>query len=199
MSEVRMPELAKTMPDLGVFAQVGSDATRRLCEQGQCVTNALSAWQSEVSRFLTRRMDRNKEAMARVAKGPNFPEVLAIQAQWMQEATDDYLKEMSKLMEVNSKIMSGILGSVGEVEAATPKTTASPEAQAASKTPASPEASVAPETPASPEVRSAPETPPSPGERSTLQTPTSPETRSPPATRSSPTKATARAEDQPSR
>ena len=54
MSEVRMPELAKTMADLGAFAQVGSDATRRLCEQGQCVTNALSAWQSEVSRFLTR-------------------------------------------------------------------------------------------------------------------------------------------------
>ena len=47
MSEVRMPELAKTMADLGAFAQVGSDATRRLCEQGQCVTNALSAWQSE--------------------------------------------------------------------------------------------------------------------------------------------------------
>jgi hypothetical protein len=34
----------------------------------------------------------------------------------VQETADDYLKEMSKLMEVNSRTMGGLLGSFGRFE-----------------------------------------------------------------------------------
>ena len=110
MNEVRKSELAETMPDLSAsFVQVSSDATRRLCEQ------TLSDLNTEVSQFVTHRVARNGEAMGRLTKCQSFPEAFAIQAQWVQDAADDYLKEMSKLMAANSRIMSGLLGSVGQV------------------------------------------------------------------------------------
>jgi hypothetical protein len=116
MNEVRKPELAETMPDLSApFVQVSSDATRRLCEQGQSVAKTISDLNTEVSQFVTHRVARNGETMGRLTKCQNFPEAFAIQAQWVQDAADDYLKEMSKLMMANSRIMSGLLGSVGQV------------------------------------------------------------------------------------
>ena len=117
MNEVRKPELAETISGLtGPFAQVSSDATRRLCEQGQSVAKTISEWNTEVSHFLTHRVARNGEALGRMTNCQNFPEVCAMQAQWVQDAADDYLKEMSKLMEVNNRIMTGLLGSVGQAE-----------------------------------------------------------------------------------
>ena len=111
MNEVRKSELAETMPDLSAsFVQVSSDATRRLCEQGQSVAKTLSDLNTEVSQFVTHRVARNGEAMGRLTKCQSIPE-----AQWVQDAADDYLKEMSKLMVANSRIMSGLLGSVGQV------------------------------------------------------------------------------------
>jgi hypothetical protein len=44
-----------------------------------------------------------------MARCQNGSDVFAIQAQWLQDTADDYLKEMSKLMEVNSRIMCGLL------------------------------------------------------------------------------------------
>jgi Phasin protein len=116
MNEVRKPELAETMPDLSTsFVQVSSDATRRFCEQGQSVAKTINDLNTEVSQFVTHRVARNGEAMGRLTKCQSFPEAFAIQAEWVQDAADDYLKEMSKLMVANSRIMSGLLGSVGQV------------------------------------------------------------------------------------
>jgi hypothetical protein len=188
MNEVRKSEVAGTMPDIGVsFVQVSSDATRRLCEQGQSVAQTISEWNNEVSHFLTNRAARNGEAIGRMTKCQNLLDAFAVQAQWVQDTADDYLKEMSKLLEVNSKIMSGMFGSVGQAEM-----------PSAAGIPASPEARSALETP---EARSASETPPSPEARSSSETLASPEvrlgpeTRTQPATRLSPARSTAKAED----
>jgi hypothetical protein len=117
MNEVRKPELAEAISGLtGPFAQASSDATRRLCEQGQSVAKTITEWNTDVSHFLIHRVARNGEALGRITKCQNFPEVFAIQAQWVQDAADDYMKEVSKLMELNSRIMSGLLGSVGQAE-----------------------------------------------------------------------------------
>jgi hypothetical protein len=179
MNEVRKSEFAGTMPDFGVpFVQLSSDATRRLCEQGQSVAKTISEWNSEAGRFLTHRAARNSEALGRATRCQNFPEVFAIQAQWVQDAADDYLSEMSKLMEVNSRLMKGMFGSLGQVAMpSTAETPASPEAPSAIETPASPEARSASETLASPEVR------------------LGPETRTQPTTRLSSARAPAKAED----
>ena len=167
------------MPDLGAsFVQVSSDATRRLCEQGQSVAKTIGEWNTEVSHFFSHRVARNGEVLGRTRKCQNFPEVFAIQSEWVRDAADDYLKEVSKLMEVNSRVMSGLLRSVGQVgmpSAAEMPT--SPVAHSAFEAPVSPEARSASETHASPEVR------------------LGPETRFQPATRSSPARSTAKAED----
>ena len=116
MNEVRKPELTETMPDLSTsFVQVSSDATRRLCEQGQSVAKTISDLNTEVAQFVTHRVARNGEAMGRLTRCQSFPEAFAAQAQWVQDAADDYLKEMSKLMLANSRIMGGLLGSTGQV------------------------------------------------------------------------------------
>ena len=179
MSEVRKPEFAEAISSLaGPFAQVSSDATRRLCEQGQSVAKTISEWNTEVNHFLSHRVAQNGETLGRMTKCQNLPEVFAIQAQWVREAADDYLKEMSKLMEANSRIMSGMLGSLGQVGMpSSGEMPASPVAHSAFETPASPDARTASETLASPEVR------------------LGPETRTQPPPRLSPARSTAKAED----
>ena len=117
MNEVRKPALMEGMPDLSAsFVQVSSDATRRLCEHGQSVAKKFSEWNAEVSHFLSQRVARNSDAMGRMAKCQSYPEVCTIQAQWVQEAADDYMKQISKLMDANSRIMGGLLGSFRQFE-----------------------------------------------------------------------------------
>jgi hypothetical protein len=152
MSEVRKPEFAEAISSLaGPFAQVSSDATRRLCEQGQSAVNTISERNTEVSRFLSHRVAQNGETLGRITKCQNFPEVFAIQAQWVREAADDYLKEMSKLMEANSRIMSGMLGSLGQVGMPSAAV-----ARSASEAHASPEVRLGPETRFQPATRPSP-------------------------------------------
>jgi Phasin protein len=168
-------EFAGTMPDFGVsFVQASSDATRRFCEQGQSVAKTIGEWNTEVNHFFSHRVARNGETLERMTKCQNLPEVFAIQALWVREAADDYLKEMSKLMEANSRIMSEMLGSVGQV--GMPSAAGMP-AHSPFETRVSPEARSASETLALPEVR------------------LGPETRTQPATRLSPARSIAKAED----
>ena len=111
VNEVRKSEFA----DFGAsLAQASSDATRKFCEQGQSVANTISELNAEASQFLTHRATRNSETMGRIAKCQSLPEILASQAQWVQETTDDYMKQMSKLMEINSRIIGGLFGSFGQ-------------------------------------------------------------------------------------
>ena len=153
MNEVRKPELAEAISHLaGPFAQASSDATRRLCEQGQSVAKTISEWNTEVSHFLNHRVARNGEALGRMTKCQNFPEVFAIQTEWVRDAADDYLRELSKLMEINSRIMGSLMGSIGQVA----EMPTSPAAHAAFETPASPEVRLGPETRFQPATRSSP-------------------------------------------
>jgi hypothetical protein len=127
MNEVGKPGLA----ELGTsFVQASSEATRRFCEQGQTIAKTMNELNTEVSQFLSHRVARNNETMARMAKCQNFPQVFATEAQWAQDATDDYLREVGKLMEVNGRIMSDLLGSVG-LQTATPPSTARASMRAA--------------------------------------------------------------------
>jgi Phasin protein len=117
MNEVKKREFAETISGLtGPFAQASSDAARRFCEQGQTFAKTMAEWNTEWNQFLSHRAARNGEALGRMTKCQNFSEVFAIQSEWVRDAADDYLKEMSKLMEANSRIMSGLLGSVGKFE-----------------------------------------------------------------------------------
>jgi hypothetical protein len=112
MDDMNTQALVEVIPELGKsFAQASSNATRRLCEQSESFAKTLGEWNAEVSHFVTHRARRNSEAMTRMVKCQNGSDAFAIQAQWLQDAADDYLKEMSKLMEVSSRIWCGALKS----------------------------------------------------------------------------------------
>src|SRR5690349_17635301 len=114
MNEVRKAEFA----ELGAsFAQVSSEAARRLCEQSQSMAQTFTEWNVEISQFISHRAARNSETLRRITQCQNPPDVFGMQAQWFQDATEDYLREIGKLTEVNSKIMGGWLGLIGKAEA----------------------------------------------------------------------------------
>ena len=123
MNEVRMPDFGAS------FAQVSSEATRRLCEQGQSVVQTMNEWNGEISQFLSHRATRNRETLKRITQCQNVPDIFDIQARWLQDATEDYLREIGKVTEFNSKIMGGLLGSIGKSEAPVPFETRTPPAR----------------------------------------------------------------------
>ena len=112
MNEVSKPELAGPVPDLTSFTQASSEATRRLCEHGQSIAKTISEWNTEVGHFVSHRATRTSEATARMAQCQGFPEIFVVQTQWWRDAADDYLKQGSKLAELNSKIIGRLLESV---------------------------------------------------------------------------------------
>ncbi len=115
MDDVGKSDRAGVIPDFTAsLTQITSDATRRFSEQSETVTHTMSEWNTEVSHFLSRRVARDGETIGRMTKCQNLPEVFAIQAQWVQDIADDYLKEMSKLMEVNGKLVSSLMRSAGQ-------------------------------------------------------------------------------------
>jgi hypothetical protein len=50
--------------------------------------------------------------MLRLAGCQSFPKILVIHSQWWQGAVDDYLKQASKLTDLNSKIIGSLIGPV---------------------------------------------------------------------------------------
>jgi hypothetical protein len=117
MNEVKISPLAETIPDVGAsLAQASSNATRRLCEHGQSVAQAIGEWNTEVSHFLSRRAARNTETVQSLVKCQSFVDIYAIQAQWLRDAVGDYLEQTSKLIGLNHKFLSDLPESVSKLE-----------------------------------------------------------------------------------
>jgi hypothetical protein len=117
MNEVGRPALAEMIPDVGAsLAQVSSNASRRLCEQGQSVAQAISEWNAEVSHFLSYRGARSVEAMRSFAECQNFVDICNFQAQWLRDAADDYLKQTNKMIELNNRLMTNFLKSASQLD-----------------------------------------------------------------------------------
>jgi hypothetical protein len=111
MDDFRNPEVANFGASV---AQLGADATRRACEQGQSFAKAFCDWNTEMGQFLSHRMAQNLDAITRTTKCGNWQDAFSIQSEWLRCATDDYAKQIGKLMEVNRKIVSDVLRPVQE-------------------------------------------------------------------------------------
>jgi hypothetical protein len=117
MSDVRKSEKIEVALGLGSSVmQASSEATRRLLAQGQTFVGAMVEWNSEISQFFSRRIARNSEAFTRLTKCQGFPDAFAIQAQWIQDAADDYSKEIQKFIEVNGKMVTQASGLGGHLQ-----------------------------------------------------------------------------------
>ncbi len=108
MSDASKPVFAGPLFTSGVT--FSSEMTRRLCERGEAVTKAICEWNTEVSQLLNHCSARNGEVIGRMTSSQSLPEVVALQTQWFRDITDDYLKGMSRLVEVNNKLLSELLG-----------------------------------------------------------------------------------------
>jgi hypothetical protein len=126
MNEVKTPEFTEFGASL---AQMSSEAARRLCEQGQSVVQTMNEWNAEISQFISHRAARNGEALRRATQCQNVPDLFGIQARWVQDATEDYLREIGKLTEFNSRIMGGWIGSLGTGVAPVPFESRTPPAR----------------------------------------------------------------------
>lgn len=106
MNDLTRAELATSLPEFGTsFAQITSDMTGRFAGQSQALASMIAEWNGEICQFVSQRLQRNGDAVEGMTKCQSLPEMFAIQGQWLQHAADDYLKEASKLMEVNSRCM----------------------------------------------------------------------------------------------
>jgi hypothetical protein len=85
---------------------------------------AIGEWNIEVSHFLSRRAARGTETMQSLVKCQNFVDIWAIQAQWLCDAVDDYLKQTSKIIELNHRFLSDLLESVSKYDGQPPGTAA---------------------------------------------------------------------------
>lgn len=103
------------------LTKIGSEAAQQVCNQGEIVAKAMTDWNAECHRFVGHRMSRNRDTAVNIAKSQSLPEMLAVQAKWLQDAVEDYMRETSMLMELNSKIMSGLVPQVRQAFQASAK------------------------------------------------------------------------------
>jgi hypothetical protein len=130
MEETRKTEIG-ALP-VWPTVELGLRATRQMLERGECVTSAMMDWQTEVTRFLTRRIGQSSETMSRMMRCQGMDEVLDIELQWMRAAMDDYLGESKKLFEINNKVFDGFASSA---TAAAKEATLSPAAEVTAPAP----------------------------------------------------------------
>jgi len=81
----------------------------------------------EICQFISHRLVRDGEAVGSMTKCQSLSDIVAIQSKWFQDAADHYLNELGKLMDVNSKFIGNMLGSIGDsAMQGPPKTQKSP-------------------------------------------------------------------------
>jgi hypothetical protein len=115
MNDTAKTETFATFPALAwEFASAGSHTTEQVCNQAQMVAKAIADWNAECHRFVSHRMSRTSDAIVKIVKSQSLPEVLAIQAKWLEDAVEDYIKETNVLMGVNTKLMTGLVPRVGQ-------------------------------------------------------------------------------------
>lgn len=101
-------------------AALGSDIADRLQRYGQSVTEAVTDWNNECSRFGSHRLSRIAELTSEMAKCQTPAELAAVHAKWLQFALHDYTQEFARLLEINSKILGSLMGSGNQVASSGP-------------------------------------------------------------------------------
>lgn len=99
--------------------QVSPEIAQQWLNCTQAMASAIVDLNQEMTQFVSRRMSRSSEAMARLAGCTSLPQMLDAEVRWMQEVFDDYSAEAGKLAEVNARLLGAMMGPV-EAQAAAP-------------------------------------------------------------------------------
>src|SRR2546430_70029 len=92
-----------------MFGQANLEIAQQFWKRSETFTKALSDWNTEVTHFVSQRVNRSSEAVGRVTQCRSVPEVVEVEAQWLRGMFDDYFAEARRLMEVNSRIIGSLV------------------------------------------------------------------------------------------
>lgn len=127
MNEVKKPPTAtmQTETTSQAMTRAGSDAAQHWLTCTKSVADAFVDLNREMTHFVTRRMSRSNEAMARMTHCTSLPQILDAEANWLQEAFEDYSAEAGRLAEANVRLFGSIFASAeAPPPAGLPKVTA---------------------------------------------------------------------------
>jgi hypothetical protein len=112
MNDMGRSEKTETSPIPGWrLGQVALEATQEFFNWNEHIVKTLTDLNIDGAGFVGQRLSQGTEAIGRMAQCRNFPEFFQVETQWFQTAVDDYSKRVSKLMEVNSKLVSSLVAS----------------------------------------------------------------------------------------
>jgi len=86
------------------FAAFNGAAAETFARSCEACTNGTATLSAEMMSFVNTRLDRDIELGEAVTKCENFAGVLNLQQEWARHATQDYLAEASKLVQLATKL-----------------------------------------------------------------------------------------------
>ncbi len=74
-----------------------------MAEALKAYIHGMSAWNDELMKFMKLRMEHDMQLSESLAKCQSLEDAARLQQAWMQQTTEEYLAEASKLMELATK------------------------------------------------------------------------------------------------
>lgn len=105
---------ASMMP-FGWMATINGSALTGLTRATEACNKAGVAWQQELARFTTARLQRDGEFGQKLLGAQNWLEAVKVQQDWLQSAGQDYAEETNRLVQMAQKIGADLMHSA-EVE-----------------------------------------------------------------------------------
>jgi hypothetical protein len=80
-----------------------------MAQYGEACAKSFTAWQQEAIRFLTERLHKNSEAARAFSQCHNWEDMVALQKEWAQAASEDYAEEARRLSAMTSELNQSML------------------------------------------------------------------------------------------
>jgi len=92
-------------PDPMQIGHALTDTFASAVERGATLLgNNIRAFQDETARFVTRRVERDMEAMEEIARSRNLMELFSVQQRWLTNLTTDYSRGMMRLSRLTGSV-----------------------------------------------------------------------------------------------
>lgn len=118
--QTQQTDSASMMP-FGWMTTFNSPALTGLTRATEACSKAGVAWQQELTRFTTARLERDGEFGQRLFGAKNWLEAIKVQQDWIQSAGQDYVDETNRLMQMAQKISAELIHSAQAETEATPR------------------------------------------------------------------------------
>jgi hypothetical protein len=116
MSELGKQAEQSSVSEWPMFGQANLEVAQQFWKRSETFAKVLLDWNTEITHFVSQRVNRSSEDLGRVTQCRSVPEVVEVEAQWLRGIFDDYFAEARRLMEFNSRIIGSFVEPTGPVE-----------------------------------------------------------------------------------